>query len=75
MDFMPPFKERFAVFLDDAERPDEVAPAHAAIGNCRDFNNVDPRFPVAIDIEMRRFMVVGVDDKPEASDAEHRDHR
>jgi hypothetical protein len=74
MDFFPPFQEQMPLLLDYSQCFAQVALGHSAVRYDNHRNNVYARLAISVDVNMGRFMIIGVDDETHASFAQDCNH-
>ena len=74
MDLSPSCEQNLAILTNNRHRDSEIPFAHPSVGDWTGPENIDTRFTVSINVNMRRLVIVGVYDKPHACRAQHRNH-
>jgi len=71
----PGIEKQLPVGLDDINGPAHVANGHSTLRDDRQADDIDPRFPIAENMRMRRLMVGRINDETHSVLSKNRDHR
>jgi hypothetical protein len=70
----PGIEKQLSVGLNDIHGPSDISVGHPALGYDGQFDDIDPSFPIAENVSMRRLVVRRVYDKSHSVLSKNGDH-